>query len=179
MCLDGATFQEIADALGISRQRAYQLVHHAKGKELGLPRIRSDAARHRAAMSFAGKRERLFSKFGVELRYKDFTSDVLRAEQYHRLLQKKANCKSSGIEFSLTWGDLDWPINCPAIGIPIDYYVSAGGRSENSCSFDRIDSTQGYVKGNVRVISWRANRIKNDGTAAEHRSIAEYIDKYS
>jgi hypothetical protein len=33
----------------------------------------------------------------------------------------------------------------------------------------------GYIKGNVAVISNRANRIKNDGNADEHERIANYI----
>jgi hypothetical protein len=33
----------------------------------------------------------------------------------------------------------------------------------------------GYVHGNVRVISNRANRLKSDGTKEEHLKIAEYM----
>jgi hypothetical protein len=33
------------------------------------------------------------------------------------------------------------------------------------------------VKGNVEVMSWRANRIKNNGTPEEHRKIANYLEK--
>ena len=32
---------------------------------------------------------------------------------------------------------------------------------------DRIDSSKGYVKGNVRVISKRANTLKNNATIEE------------
>ena len=34
-------------------------------------------------------------------------------------------------------------------------------------SLDRIDGAKGYVKGNVRVISHRANMLKNDATIEE------------
>jgi hypothetical protein len=37
-----------------------------------------------------------------------------------------------------------------------------GARSDGSPSLDRIDPGQGYVPGNVRVISDRANRLKGD-----------------
>lgn len=40
-------------------------------------------------------------------------------------------------------------------------------------SLDRIDPRKGYVKGNVWIISYRANLIKNDGTAEEHEMIAK------
>lgn len=36
-----------------------------------------------------------------------------------------------------------------------------------SPSLDRIDSSKGYVKGNVRVISARANMLKNNATVEE------------
>jgi hypothetical protein len=62
------------------------------------------------------------------------------------------------------------------LGIELDYFAER--TQENSPSFDRVDSSKGYVKGNVIVCSWRANRIKNDGTAEEHRKIYEFLSKY-
>jgi hypothetical protein len=41
---------------------------------------------------------------------------------------------------------------------------------------DRIIPEEGYVAGNVNVVSYRANRIKNDGTAEEHLKIADWMD---
>jgi hypothetical protein len=35
----------------------------------------------------------------------------------------------------------------------------------------------GYVKGNVQVISWRANRLKSDGLPEEWTKIAEWCQK--
>jgi hypothetical protein len=64
---------------------------------------------------------------------------------------------------------------CPVFGLELDWFAEA--RKENSPSFDRVDPKLGYIKGNVQIISARANRIKNDGTAEEHRLIAAYMDK--
>lgn len=66
-----------------------------------------------------------------------------------------------------------WPEYCPILGIKLDYETN--GRQENSPSFDRLDPTKGYISGNVQIISWRANRIKNDGSAEEHQKIANYL----
>lgn len=41
----------------------------------------------------------------------------------------------------------------------------------NSPSLDKINPIKGYVKGNVRVISQRANWLKNDATYEEMETI--------
>jgi hypothetical protein len=43
-------------------------------------------------------------------------------------------------------------------------------------SLDRIDSSLGYVKGNVWVISWRANHIKTDATLDELRLLVTGLE---
>jgi hypothetical protein len=40
----------------------------------------------------------------------------------------------------------------------------------NSCTIDRIDSDKGYVKGNIQLITWRANCLK------QHLDNDEFID---
>jgi len=42
-------------------------------------------------------------------------------------------------------------------------------------SIDRVDNSKGYVPGNVRIISWRANRLKNDATVEEMELIIKYM----
>lgn len=64
-----------------------------------------------------------------------------------------------GIPFSLPKGSIRVPELCPVLAIPIRV---GSGRSANSPSLDRIVPSQGYVPGNVRVISDRANRIKGN-----------------
>src|SRR3546814_14524029 len=44
-------------------------------------------------------------------------------------------------------------------------------------SLDRIDNTKGYVRGNVAVMSYKANRLQNEGTAEEHEIIAAWMRK--
>ena len=48
----------------------------------------------------------------------------------------------------------------------------------NSPSLDRIDNKKGYVKGNVAVISMRANHVKADGTTAEIAAIADFMRRH-
>lgn len=88
---------------------------------------------------------------------------------------KRSNAKSRGVEFNLDFGLIEWPTHCPVLGMELDYF--AEGVQENSPSFDRYDSTKGYVEGNVTIMSRRANRIKNDGSLEELKKIVNFLDK--
>lgn len=82
----------------------------------------------------------------------------------------RARARRSGIEFSITEKDLTMPETCPVLGITMKCeYVGRGkgGARWNSPSLDRIDPALGYVPGNVRVISHRANTLKLNATVQE------------
>lgn len=65
---------------------------------------------------------------------------------------------------------------CPVFDIELCWKPDGTKRAlENSPSLDRIDSSKGYVKGNIWIISWKANRIKNDGSAEDHMAIAQSL----
>lgn len=87
----------------------------------------------------------------------------------------KRRAKELKLPFNISWKDLTIPDKCPIL----DIQFKPGNKREESPSLDRINPNLGYVKGNVQIISMKANRIKSDGTAEEHRKIADYIDKYS
>lgn len=83
----------------------------------------------------------------------------------------KSRAKKRGIEFSIALADIpEMGELCPVFGRP--FIISADGRCDDSPSLDRIRSDQGYVPGNVWIIGYRANRVKNDATADEHEMIA-------
>lgn len=94
---------------------------------------------------------------------------------------------SAGLPFKLKREDIIIPIKCPVLGISL---TIGGSRSASSPSLDRIDPEGGYVPGNIRVISDRANRLKsnrslshirklavegNPAFRAEYRKIADYM----
>jgi len=62
-----------------------------------------------------------------------------------------------GLPFNLRVSDVIVPTVCPALGVPI---VIGAMRSPCSPSLDRIRPGLGYVRGNTRVISDKANRLK-------------------
>jgi hypothetical protein len=85
----------------------------------------------------------------------------------------KSKAKKAGVLFNLTIRDLDTPGFCPVLGIELDW--GGGGTRDNAPSLDRLVPALGYVKENVRVISYRANRIKNDSSPEEIVRVAIYL----
>ena len=82
--------------------------------------------------------------------------------------------KKSGVPFVLTPRDVEVPTLCPVFGTILERgKINAG---PNSPTIDKMIPELGYIPENISVISYRANRIKHKGTAAEHRLIADWID---
>ena len=92
------------------------------------------------------------------------------------LVSAKARAKKLGLEFNLEIGDIAIPEFCPILKT-LRIERGSGKPQNSSPTLDRVNLERGYVKGNVCVISHRANRIKSDGTAEQHRAIAEYMEQ--
>jgi hypothetical protein len=84
------------------------------------------------------------------------------------LSRAKYRAKQRGLDFNITKEDIVIPDICPLLGTPM-----------KSPSLDRIDSTKGYIKGNVWVISNRANTLKNDASLQELELLVENLKCYS
>ena len=68
--------------------------------------------------------------------------------------------------------------HCPIFGTPLDWSRHRGNgtvTTDGSPSLDRIDPSKGYIKGNVWIISYRANRIKNDATHEELKLVTKAV----
>ncbi len=65
------------------------------------------------------------------------------------------------------------PEFCPILNVRLKY--GGGDKSPHSASLDRIDSSKGYIKGNVQIISARANMMKSDADAQEMLMFAEWV----
>ena len=94
------------------------------------------------------------------------------------LIHAKYRGKARGHEVTIEESDIDIPIICPILGIPI--FVEGkinvrAGPSDNSPSLDRIDNTKGYIKGNVQVISHKANTMKGNASPQELIKFANWI----
>lgn len=73
----------------------------------------------------------------------------------------KKRSDKSGIEFDIELCDIKIPKVCPVFGF--EFEVGKGkGPTDKSPSLDRIDNKKGYIKNNIQVISFKANRMKSD-----------------
>lgn len=108
-----------------------------------------------------------------------------RLEKYYMLrpelnLLRLAKCraKKRGIPFGITETDIKVPEFCPVLGMRLESGFGKGRvRPDSVPSLDRIERAKGYVPGNVWVISWRANKLKNDGTLEEFERLVAAIKK--
>jgi len=94
----------------------------------------------------------------------------------------KSRAKNQGREFNLSAEDLHVPTHCPISGHKLVWHFGKNKPRkhwDNSPSIDRIDSSKGYTKDNVVVISWRMNRLKNNATPKELRLLADFYSPIS
>jgi len=88
----------------------------------------------------------------------------------------KYRAKRKEVPFDLT---IDYilsilPDTCPIFGVGFKY--SGNGKcSDNSPSLDRIVPELGYIEGNVKIISMKANNIKNKYCSDDIYKVAEWL----
>lgn len=66
---------------------------------------------------------------------------------------------------------------CPALCIKMEWGNKKGTRT--SPSLDKINPDKGYMKGNVAIISLKANSIKSDATPKEVIKVAKWLEEIS
>jgi hypothetical protein len=100
---------------------------------------------------------------------------ILRRQHPERCLyySAKARAKRYGLPFTIELSDIVIPLRCPILGIQL---CPSDKQSTNySPSLDRIDNTKGYEKGNVAVISHKANTLKSELTLDIIEKLRRYI----
>jgi len=92
----------------------------------------------------------------------------------HLANRAKARARKKGIKYDITFEDLlPLPKKCPVFG----FRLRSGKSFQDPCAYsvDRLDNRKGYVRGNVAIISYLANRLKNNGTAKQHGQIVRWM----
>jgi len=93
--------------------------------------------------------------------------------QKYMLKAAKKRADNKNLPFNLSIEDIIIPDVCPILGIKLE----SGSilERDNSPSLDRIIPDLGYVKGNVKIISFKANSLKRDGNISDFEKIILYI----
>ena len=96
---------------------------------------------------------------------------------YTMATMSKGRAKKQDLPYDIDAAYLEsiWPTGnkCPVFGC--DFTISKKGESRDSSpSLDRIVPELGYVKGNVIIVSLKANRMKNNGTIEDLRKVLDY-----
>lgn len=88
----------------------------------------------------------------------------------------RARARKEELPFNIEVSDIVIPEKCPILGIELDKDFSDKTK-RSSPSLDKIVPEYGYVKGNVAVISLKANIMKQDLTLETLNKIRSYITK--
>lgn len=90
--------------------------------------------------------------------------------RWNLLVSAKRRAKDSNLPFDLELDDIpEIPELCPLLGIPLRR--GNGSVCHNSPSLDKIIPSLGYVKGNIQIVSHRANSIKSDASFEEFEAM--------
>lgn len=81
--------------------------------------------------------------------------------------------KQLSIKFNIEFSDIDIPKVCPLRRVP--FKVGTGQHTDDSPTLDRKDPRLGYIKGNVWIISHKANRLKSNFTPIELKTFCETV----
>ena len=108
-----------------------------------------------------------------ESKRKEFRTNI----NYYIWERAKLRAQKKGIEFNLEVSDIVIPKICPILEVPI--VIGDKDDYEYSPSLDRIDNTKGYIKGNIQVISKKANSMKNSASPEELIKFCKNVLRYS
>lgn len=116
--------------------------------------------------------------------WEDRQEDLEEVKHILSFLRENLNrALNRGSDSQLVEVDLDYVYN---VGASQDFYCALTGEeleftrggqtwmgkwcNPNSCTIDRIDSSKGYVEGNIQLITWKANCLK------QHLDNDEFIE---
>jgi len=98
--------------------------------------------------------------------------------EWYLLTKAKERAKLKGLEFNIEIEDIKIPQFCPILEIELVKGTSKD--YQRSPSIDRIDSSKGYIKGNIKVISTLANTMKSSANKELlqifSKNIISYLD---
>jgi hypothetical protein len=161
-------------------QKKYKAAHAEKLREYGkryraanAEKLRAQKKQHRA------ENAEKIRKRKQELHAANVDKDPKGTWLRKTFGRAKARARKRGLPYDEKCPDLKLPDVCPVLGIALVYpNALKNKRSPNSPSLDRLTNSRGYVAVNLRVISFRANALKNDATVGELEAVIRYMKLY-
>jgi len=108
----------------------------------------------------------------VRRQARQYRNKLTSQQKVYRQLKNRA--KGKGILFDLELSDIKIPAACPVLGIPLD-----GSWWGAKTHVDKFIPEDGYVKGNITIMSARANQLKSNATIEEIIALAEWMKSYN
>lgn len=94
---------------------------------------------------------------------------------WYLFLECRTRAKRKGIVFDLLPEDIVVPERCPVFGFLMAPKALTDRNRDYSPSVDRMDCRLGYVRGNIQVISYLANRMKSNATPDQLAAFSHWI----
>jgi hypothetical protein len=120
-------------------------------------------------------REEYVAREGITPRTAYRKSRFKNKTQAALLVAARKRAKLKGFEFNLELSDIVIPERCPVFGTPFSYDKVVGRTNPDTPSIDRIRNSEGYIKGNICVISHRANIMKGSMTLSDCEAVVAYM----
>jgi hypothetical protein len=105
--------------------------------------------------------------------WRDETRDSFLHIRRDLLRRAKKRAAYQETPFNLTLDDIEVPKYCPVLGIELK--PNKGRFSDGSPSLDKFIPKKGYTRGNVYVISHRANVLKGNAAVQEVAAILRWM----
>jgi hypothetical protein len=93
------------------------------------------------------------------------------------LQRAKIRARIEHLPFNLVKEDIILPKICPVFGFKLIRNRGAKTAAYNSYSIDKIVPSLGYIKGNIQILSYKANVMKHNATQKELLLFAKWILK--
>ena len=136
-------------------------------RDISLFRVRTDTGKLRNDCNLCYKTRNRKKYLATKEVFKKQSIEWRETNQAANLLTyARTNARTKNLDFNLDISDIVIPLICPYLGIPITN-IQGRGFIPTNASIDRIDSSKGYIKGNVQIISRQANSMKNCATQEE------------
>lgn len=108
------------------------------------------------------------------------TTNTIRGRFNRLVIGARASAKSKGYTFDIDRNDVQriWE-NQNGLCTYTGWEMSPETKNQRLMSLDRIDSSIGYVKGNIQLTCWCVNRAKSFMGESEFREMCKAISSQS